>query len=365
MDRLKPAPRGGLERVRKHMVVAEDSGPPIRILLNSNESAFGPSPSALAALHSSAEQTHRYIEDQELILVPALAERYGLDPARIAIGCGSDDLLVRLCRAYLEPGTELVRSANSYLKVPNYAHSNDAMPIAAPDKDFAPVPESVLEAVSDRTRIVYIANPDNPSGSYLDCRTIRSLHGRLPDSVLLILDCAYFEYIDIDDPSDLLRLVEQSDNVVVTRTFSKAHGLAGARVGWIYGPSHVVEAVEKLRYTFPIATPSLHAAQAALADREHPERIAAVSRRLRVSFAKQFAAMGVRVYPSQGNFLLLEFNDFDRAAEMTCAALRRKGIAVRRFTSPAYQRCLRVTLGQEEELAAAAEALDEHLRTGK
>ena len=365
MSAMKPVAKGGIGRIRKHMVVAADDGPPVSVFLNSNESAFGPSTFALAAATAAAPVMHRYIENQELLMVPVLAGRYGLDPQRIAIGCGSDDLLVRLCRAYLEPGTELIRSANSYLKVPNYAHSNDANPVSAPDREFAPIPESMLAAVSERTRIVYLANPDNPSGSYVDVKTVRSLHGRLPGSVLLVIDCAYFEYVEGDDPSGLLRLVEDSENVVVTRTFSKVHGLAGARVGWIYGPPDVVDAVNRLCYTFPLATQSVAAAIAALDDREHPEFVAGETKRLRKSFAERFAGLGIKVYPSQANFLLLEFNDPGRTAAAACASLRRKGIAVRQFTAPSYGNCLRVTLGVGRELALARDALDEFMRTGK
>ena len=365
MSDVKPVPRGGIGRVRKHMVVAADEGPPVSVFLNSNESAFGPSARAVAAANASASMMHRYIEGQERLMVPALADRYGMDQERIAIGCGSDDLLVRLCRAYLEPGTELIRSANSYLKVPNYAHSNDAIPVAAPDRDFAPVPESMLAAVSERTRVVYLANPDNPSGSYIDVGSVRSLQGRLPGNVLLVIDCAYFEYVEEDDPGDLLRLVEETGNVVVTRTFSKVHGLAGARVGWIYGPPGVVDAVNRLCYTFPLATQSVAAALAALGDREHAGFVAGETKRLRKSFAERFAKLGIRVYPSQANFLLLEFNDPERTAADACASLRRKGIAVRQFTAPSYGRCLRVTLGVERELALALDALDEFMRTGR
>ena len=365
MSEMKPVPRGGIGRVRKHMVVAADDGPPVSVFLNSNESAFGPSAVALAAATASAPMMHRYIEDQERLMVPALAGRYGLDPDRIAIGCGSDDLLVRLCRAYLEPGTELIRSANSYLKVPNYAHSNDATPVSAPDREFAPVPESMLAAVSERTRIVYLANPDNPSGSYIDVGTVRSLHGCLPGNILLVIDCAYFEYVEEDDPGGLLSLVENSGNVVVTRTFSKVHGLAGARVGWIYGPPDVVDAVNRLCYTFPLATQSVAAAIAALGDREHPEFVAGETKRLRKSFGEGFAGLGIKVYPSQANFLLLEFNDPVRTAAAACASLRRKGIAVRQFTAPSYGNCLRVTLGVGRELALARDALDEFMRTGR
>ena len=365
MLEVKPVPRDGIRNVRKHMVVAADEGPPNAIFLDSNESAFGPSVHAVSASTASAATMHRYIENQERWVVPALSRSYDLDPDRIAIGCGSDDLLVRICRAYLEPGTELIRSANSYLKVPNYAYSNDAVPVSVPDSEFAPVCDNMLTAVNDRTRVVYLANPDNPSGSYVDVGTVRSLHERLPGNVILVIDCAYFEYVEDDDPGGFLRLVEEAANVVVTRTFSKVHGLAGARVGWIYGPPGVIDAVNRLCYTFPIATQSVAAALAALDDRDHTEFVVRETRRLRRKYADRFAAIGLKVYPSQANFLLLEFKNPSRSAEAACASLRRQGIAVRRFTSRSYKDCLRVTLGFERELEIALDALTAFLDSGR
>ncbi len=341
---------------------AIDDGPPISVFLNSNENAFGPGRKAVAAARAAVGEMHRYVENQDRILVPELASHFGLDPDRIAIGCGSDDLLARICRAYLRPGDELLRSANSYLKVPNYAHANDAIPVAAPDHAFSPVPESLLASVTDRTRIIYLANPDNPSGSYLEFETIRGLHAELPGRVVLIVDCAYFDYVDIDDPRQLYRLVEHSGNVVMTRTFSKVHGLAGARIGWAYGPPPLVDAIGRISTTFPVATPSIAAALAALDDRAHADMVVSKTSRLRQVFTDRFAASGIRVHPSQGNFLLLEFTDRQWGADAASRLLRGRGIALRRFAAPSYGNCLRVTLGFERELVLAAEALEEFMR---
>ncbi len=347
------------------MVPAADDGPPISVFLDSNESAFGPGMRAVAAARAAAGEMHRYVENQDRILVPELASHYRLDRDRIAIGCGSDDLLARICRAYLRPGDELLRSANSYLKVPNYAHSNDATPVAAPDHDFTPVPDSLLAALTDRTRIVYLANPDNPSGSYLDAGVIRALHAELPGQVVLIIDCAYFEYVEIDDPGQLYRLVEDSGNVVMTRTFSKVHGLAGARIGWAYGPPPLIDAIGRISTTFPLATPSIATALAAMDDRAHAAMVVRETSRLRRQFADRFAASGITVHPSQGNFLLLEFTDRLRSADGASRHLRRRGISLRRFAAPSYGNCLRVTLGFERELELAAEALEEFMQGGE
>ena len=303
---------------------AIDDGPPISVFLNSNENAFGPGRKAVAAARAAVGEMHRYVENQDRILVPELASHFGLDPDRIAIGCGSDDLLAKICRAYLRPGDELLRSANSYLKVPNYAHANDAIPVAAPDHAFSPVPESLLASVTDRTRIIYLANPDNPSGSYLEFETIRGLHAELPGRVV--------------------------------------HGLAGARIGWAYGPPPLVDAIGRISTTFPVATPSIAAALAALDDRAHADMVVSKTSRLRQVFTDRFAASGIRVHPSQGNFLLLEFTDRQWGADAASRLLRGRGIALRRFAAPSYGNCLRVTLGFERELVLAAEALEEFMR---
>ncbi len=360
-----PEPRKGILQIKKHMVPASEDGPPISIALDSNESAYGPSPYALQAANAATACLKRYQENQGRILIPALADRFQLDPDRITIGCGSDDLLARLSRAYLEPGSELLRSANSYLKVPNYAYSNDAVPVSAPDREFTADIEAMLRTVTGRTRIVYLANPDNPSGTYISTDKVRLLHDRLPRHVLLVIDCAYSEYVDIEDQHGLFQLVENFQNVVVTRTFSKVYGLAGARVGWLYGPRDVIKAVESLSLTFPLSTPSLAAALAALDDQRHVLHVVGETIKLRLHLATALGALGFKVYPSQANFVLAKFSDPARPAAKAAAALRRRRIAVRRFTAPAYNDCLRITLGFENEVRAAEIALADYMETGR
>lgn len=360
-----PLPRQGIHSIRKHMVVAEAGERPVSIFLNSNENAFGPSPYARSAARTASASLERYVENQERLLVPALARHYSVDPDRIAIGCGSDDILVRLSRAFLGPGTELLRSENSYLKVPNYAYGNDAVPVSAKDSEFATDVDSLLSGVSVNTAMVYVASPDNPSGSCVSPTELRRLHAGLPPDVLLVVDCAYSEYVDSHDQDDIFRLVEVADNVVATRTFSKVFGLAGARVGWLYGPPRIVDIVNRLCLTFPIALPSIHAALAALEDRQHVEYVVRENRRLRCAYTASLTDLGLKVFPSQANFLLLAFPDPEQTASGAASALLKRGIAIRRFTAPAYDHCLRMTIGFEDNLREAESALAEHLETGK
>ena len=222
-----PEAKSGIASIKPHMVVgAADAVAKISIALDSNENAFGPSPKAHAAALAATEHLERYLENPARILVPALASCYGLEEDRIAIGFGSDDLLARIARAYLQPGTALLRSQNSYLKVPNYAYGNDADAVAAPDRDFCTDVDAMLSCLTAETRIVYLANPDNPSGAMLPGTELRRLHAGLPRNVLLVIDGAYSEYVTDPAYEDGEALVQAHDNVVVTRSFSKIHGLA-------------------------------------------------------------------------------------------------------------------------------------------
>ncbi len=349
--------RSGIGNIKRHMVDLEDATlPPVRVALDSNESAFGPSPAARRAAIKAVAHIERYQENPDRILAPAIAERFGLSPERIAIGQGSDDLLSRLARAYLGPGTEMIRSVNGYLKTPNYAFANDAKPVAAPDCDFRASIDSMLACVTERTRMVYLANPENPAGTHLSGREVRRLHAGLPAHVLLVLDCAYEEYVDADDYEPGHRLVEEAHNVVMARTFSKIFGLAGARIGWLYAPPDILDPVRRIGLTFPVSAPSVAAALAALGDRAHTEHVHRVNARQRTWATQELTAGGLKVYPSQGNFVLVRFPR-PGAAKAAWLTLRRRGIATRRFAAPAYKDCLRMTIGLEEETREAVDAL--------
>jgi len=358
-----PKPRSGLLNIKPHMV-PPGSGPaePIAIDLSSNESAYGPGTLALEAGRAAMSAPERYIEDAAQRLAAAIGERFGLAGDRIVVGYGSDDLLARLARAYLSPGSELVRSRNGYLKVPNYAYANDAVPVNAPDTDFRASVEGLLSCVTPRTRMVYVANPDNPAGTYLSAGMLRSLHASLPADVVLVVDAAYEEYVDAPDFLPAAELVEEAENVVMTRTFSKIFGLAGLRIGWAYGPPSICDAISRIGITFPVSTPALAAGMAALSDRAHTDRVFELNRKLRASVSAKLEALGLRVLPSQGNFVLVEFPGDRGDAAGACSALRAEGIATRRFLSKAYDACIRITLGREHEVDRAVAGLASYLR---
>ncbi len=356
------SPKTGIGRIKQHMLSGEADGlPPVSIALNSNESTFGPSPRAIAAFQAAGFGLERYCENPETAMAPALAARFGLDPHRIAIGQGSDDLLARLARAYLGPDTEMLRSANGYLKAPNYAFANNAEPVGVADHDFTASVDNLLAGVTERTRMVYLANPENPAGTYLSGAEVRRLHAGLPQNVLLIIDCAYEEYVDAPDYEPGHRLVEEASNVVMTRTFSKIFGLAGARMGWMYGPPEVVDVVTRIGLTFPVCSGTVAASVAALEDEAHTRHIFEENRANRDRLSRSLNALGLQVTPSQGNFILVRFPDPARSAEAAAETLRRRGIAVRRFAAPAYADRIRITLGRRGELDAAETVIAEFL----
>ena len=359
--RAKP----GIEKIVPHMLSDGLSIFPLEtILLNSNESVLGSSPIAMAAARSAICGIERYIENPDQLLAPEIAKRFDLDPARITIGQGSDDLLARLARGYLGPGTNLVRSANGYLKVPNYAHANDADVISVPDDNFVPCVDRIIAAITDETRIVYLANPENPAGTYLSGTEVRRLHSAMPKTALLVIDAAYEEYVDAPDYEPAHKLVDNADNVVVCRTFSKIYGLAGARVGWLYGPADVVDTVRRSALTFPVASPSIAAAIAAMEDCEHTKLVFEANKSGREWLSKELSEMGLNVIPSQGNFVLIGFHDPLKTAIDVSVRLRQKGIAVRRFAAPAYKEYIRITIGRPVELRAAVNTIRDFLSGG-
>jgi len=313
------------------------------IKLSSNESPLGMNPAALAAAQQALSNGHLYPEVDTEALALALAERYGLDPARMAFGPGSDELLGRIVNTFAGPGDELIHSKNAYMQFPIYARLAGAAPVAAADRDFHYDVDTILSHVSARTRVVLIANPDNPSGTYLPGAEVRRLHAALPPDVLLIIDAAYEEFAERDDYESGTRLVHEFDNVIVTRTFSKVYGMAGLRLGWCYGPLAAIDTLIKIGPSFPVNTASYAAGVAAVRDTAHVD--------------------GLKVYPSQTNFMLVEFPSTpgNTAAEAN-DWLNRHGIIPRQFALEDFADKLRFTVGDDRGMRKTMEVLDAFMR---
>ncbi len=356
--------RTGIYNIKPHMIAAQAPATDDAVInISSNESAFGASPQAMRAACEAMSSIERYPEQGPERLAEAVAERFGLDAGSIACGHGSDDLLARLARAYLPPGSELIRSVNGYQKVPNYAFANDAVPVSASDRDFAADVDAILACVTDRTRMVMLANPDNPTGTYTDLADVERLKNGLPSDALLVLDMAYAEYVDRPDYADIIALATTSDNVVMTRTFSKIYGLAGMRLGWMAGPRDIIDVAKRIGLTFPLSSPAIAAGMAALGDRDHERIVFETTLGLRETFADRARAMGLKVYDSQTNFLLIRFPDPTRSAIDAHGYLEAHNILARRQASAAFDDCIRFTIGLEHEMETVAETLETFLES--
>ena len=356
------SPRPGILNIKPHMLATGlVAGQTPTINLSSNENALGASPRATLAARNAMDSIERYSEDGPALLAAALGETFGLDPSRIVCGHGSDELLQRLARGYLNLGDEVIHSVHGYLKFPNYAHAMGAIPVAAPDFQFRASVDGMLSCVTERTRMVLLANPDNPTGTLLGGAEIRRLHAGLPGNVLLVLDSAYAEYVTDPDYEVPGALVNAAQNVVMTRTFSKIFGMAGIRLGWLYGPPPIVDVLRRLGLTFPISGPAVAAGIAALRDSQHRERAYAHNRDQLAQFTANMRDLGLRPFSSNGNFLLLDFEGQHKSAKQAYDFLSARGIVGRMFNSVDYRNMLRITVGLEAEMRLATAAMREFM----
>jgi histidinol-phosphate aminotransferase len=326
--------------------------------LSSNENPLGCSPLASAAYMKAASDLATYPDGAHHELRVALAARYGLDAGRIMCGNGSDEIFQLLGRAFLDQGDEVVQSAHGFLVYRLTAQQAGAICISAPETDLTCDVDAVLACVTPKTKIVFIANPNNPTGTYLPYETIKRLHAGLPSHVLLVLDGAYAEYVRTNDYSSGLELAAEASNVLMTRTFSKIHGLAAARVGWCYGPQIVIDALNRVRGPFNIGGPSLAAATAAVLDQGFCERSADFNALWLAWLSDQISALGLKVTPSVGNFLLVQFPDAPgKTATDGDAFLRARGLIVRGVGAYGLKKHLRISVGVEEANRLVVDAL--------
>jgi histidinol-phosphate aminotransferase len=331
------------------------------IKLSSNESALGPSKEAVAAFREAAAGLEFYPEGSATILRDAIAEAYGLDPSRIVCGNGSDELLTMLADAYLQPGDEVLFSAHAFIVYCITALAHSAVPVAVPEKNLHTDVDAMLAAVTPKTRIVYLANPNNPTGSYLPHDEVRRLHAGLRSDTLLVLDAAYAEYVRRNDYEAGIELVANFSNVVMTRTFSKVHGLAGLRVGWAYCPADVADVLNRIRGPFNVSTPGQRAAAAALKDRAHVEASVAHNDKWLGWLIENVRTLGLRVDDSVGNFALIHFADAKHAAEAD-KFLTARGLILRGVAAYGLPQCLRLTVGTEDANRKLIDALRDFVK---
>ena len=329
--------------------------------LSSNENPLGPSPKAVDAMRAVAGEAHRYPDGSATVLREAIAGLYDLDPERVVCGTGSDEILQLLAQAYASIGDEVLYVRHGFMVYPIAAMRAGATPVAAPDVDYTADVDQLLAHVNGRTRLVYLANPNNPTGTMLGRSEILRLVDQLPKDVLLVLDAAYAEYIDDPDYEDGLALARTQANVVTTRTFSKIYGLAAERVGWAYGPKPVIDTLHKIRGPFNVTTAGLAGAIAAIEDQAWVEKSRAHNIKWRGWLAQEIANLGnagLRAVPSAANFILITFpDDGSHTAEAANRFLMREGYLTRWLPKQGLANGLRISIGTEEETRGVADAL--------
>src|SRR5436309_3694963 len=333
---------------------------PIR--LASNESALGPSPKAIAAYQALAGDIFRYPDGSAADLRQALGRAHGLDPDRIVCGSGSDELIALLQRAYAGPGAEVLYSRHGFLMYPIGALAVGATPVAVPEHDLTADVDGILARVTERTRIVFIANPNNPTGTYLSAEEMARLHAGLPANVVLAIDAAYAEFVNRNDYEPGIGPVNRAENVVMLRTFSKIYALAGLRLGWAYCPPAIADVLNRIRGPFNVAAPALAAGVAAVEDIGALARARAHNDRWLAWFSERLAALGLPLTPSVGNFVLPRFPyDPRHNADAAFAFLQSRGILTRKMGGYGLPQHLRITIGTGQEMEMVAATLAEFM----
>jgi histidinol-phosphate aminotransferase len=328
--------------------------------LSSNESPVGASPKAMAAFAGSADKLALYPDGSAAELRQAIAARYGLAADQLICGAGSDEILQLLAHAYLGPGDEAIYSQYGFMVYPIVIAANGATAVVARESGFSTDIDAMIAAVSPRTKIVFLANPNNPTGTYVTFEAVKRLHAALPTDALLVLDAAYAEFVTANDYEAGVALVSASNNVVMTRTFSKLHGLAALRLGWAYGPAAVIDVLNRIRGPFNVSAPAIAAGVAAINDTAFMDEALAHNTKWLAWLRAEMEDLGLAVTPSVGNFLLVHFPAHRNAATAD-GFLQDHGVVLRRMEGYGIPGALRLSVGTEEANHAVIAALKEFL----
>ncbi len=312
--------------------------------LSSNENPLGPSEAAKEAFRRAAHDLHRYPSTDHAALRAAIGDVWGVDPARVFCGVGSGEVLKLLAEAYAGPGDEVVFTEHGFSMYPIYARACGATPVVVPEHERVVDVDAILAACGPKTKLVFVANPANPTGTMVGAAEVARLANGLPSQALLVLDGAYAEYVEGFDAGK--SLVESRENVVMSRTFSKIYGLGGMRVGWGYAPQAVIDVLNRIRGPFNLSAAALAAAEAAVRDTEHTEKCRIENAKWREWMATALAELGVPSDTSTANFVLARFTD-EAEADACDAKLRDAGIIVRKVAGYKLPHCLRITVGDE------------------
>ncbi|WOJ88826.1 histidinol-phosphate transaminase [Methylocapsa polymorpha] len=344
----RPRPLEGVFSIDPY-VPGKSSAPGVAKIfkLSSNETPLGPSPRAKEAFRAFADRLEIYPDGRATALRAAIAEHFALDPARIVCGTGSDEIIHLLAAAYLGPGDEGIFTQHGFLVYKIAILAAGGVPIVAEEKNLTANVDAILAKVSPKTKMVFIANPNNPTGTYLPIAEVKRLAASLPAHVILVLDAAYAEYVTSSDYSAGIELVSAGENVVMTRTFSKIHGLAGIRLGWCYAPHAICDAINRIRSPFNTNGAAIAAGIASLEDRDHIEKAIAHNKTWLDWLRQEIGALGIKTTPSVANFLLLHFRD-EAEASAADHFLTSRGLILRAVGAYGLPHCLRLTVGSEE-----------------
>lgn len=353
-----PQPRPGILDIAAYVPGGSSVGDGRKaIKLSSNETPLGPSPHAVDAFKACASKLAHYPDGSASDLRRAIADVYGLNADAIVCGAGSDELLSLLAQSYLCPGDEAIYTEHGFLVYPIVTLASGATPVVAAERELTASVDEILRCVTDRTRIVFLANPNNPTGTYIPIDEVHRLRASLPEHVLLVLDAAYCEYVRRNDYEAGLELVATTQNTVMTRTFSKLHGLAALRLGWAYCPASIADVLNRVRGPFNVTQPAIAAGTAAIRDRAHQDAAIRHNDEWLPWVSGQLNEIGLTLTPSVANFVLVRFRGSPAAAQGADRFLRDRSIIVRQMASYGLPDALRITIGTAEENHALVEAL--------
>ncbi len=359
----RPQPRPGVLDIAPYIPGKSSASGVAKIFkLSSNETPLGPGESTIAAYRSIAQHLEDYPDGSAAALREAIGEAFGLDPARIVCGAGSDDLLNLVARAYLRDGDEAIYTMHGFLVYPIATMGTGAKGVVAPEKNYTADVDAILARMTPRTKVVFLANPNNPTGTYIPFDEVKRLHNGLPPQVLLVLDAAYAEYVQRNDYESGIELVATSENVVMMRTFSKIYGLAALRLGWMYGPAHIVDAINRIRGPFNVNAPAIAAGVAAIRDTAHVERSREHNAQWLAWLTEEIRKLGLQVTPSVANFVLIHFPQTKgKTAKDADAFLTKRGLILRQVGAYNLPHALRMSVGTEEANRLVVQALAEFL----
>jgi len=320
-----------------------------KIKLSANESALGPSPKAVSEYKKVSKNFKRYPDSEGVSLRKILARKFKLNPMQIILGSGSDQILELICKAYLNKSDEVIVSKYSFIVYRIYSKINDAKVVYAKENNFVSSIKNILSCVSKKTKIVFLANPNNPTGTYIEKKSLITLRKKLRSDILLVIDDAYFEYVKKNDYKSGLDLFFKSKNVIVTRTFSKIYGLAGLRVGWGYASRQIIQRLNLIKPPFNVNKPALFAASAAVLDNKWLTKEIQHIKKWREIMFKNFSKIKIATNKGDANFLLINFNRVRINSEKVFKLLAKKGILVRQMNVYGITNSLRVTIGTANE----------------